>query len=135
REREIWDGRRAGPEGARSKYGADASYTIDQLADILPRYLENAPSLYYTLGRYPEFDTAVQTAIDSVKAKGRQGIRAPRVFRDPAALLNDMRLKKTAAELDIMRRAAAISSDAHRAAMEALHPGMHEYEIEALIEY
>ena len=135
REREIWDGRRAGPEGARAKYGADASYTIDQLADVLPRYLENAPSLYFTLGRYPEADASVQKAVDTVRAKGRQGIRAPRVFRDPAAIVNDMRLKKTTAELDIMRRAAAISSEAHRLAMEALHPGMHEYEIEALIEY
>jgi Xaa-Pro aminopeptidase len=135
REREIWDGRRAGPEGARAKYGADASYTIDQLEEVLPRYLENAPSLYYSLGRYPEADASVQKAVDAVKAKSRQGIRAPRVFRDPAAIVNDMRLKKNAAELDIMRRAAAISSEAHRAAMEALRPGMHEYEIEALIEF
>ena len=135
REREIWDGRRAGPEGARSKYGADASYTIDQLAEVLPRYLENAASLYYTFGRYPQSDASAQKALDVVRTKNRQGIRAPRVFHDPAAILNDMRLKKTAGELDIMRRAASISSEAHRAAMEALRPGMQEYEIEALIEY
>jgi Xaa-Pro aminopeptidase len=134
-ERETWDGRRAGPEGARARYGADAAYTIEQIGEMLPRYLENAISLYYSLNRYPEADRTVQAAVEAVKAKVRQGIRSPRVFRDPAAILNEMRLKKTPAELEIMRRAAAISSQAHRAAMEALHPGMPEYEIEALIEF
>ena len=134
-ERETWDGRRAGPAGARATYGADAAYTIDQLADVLPRYLENAPSLYVSIGRYEDADRIVKAALDVVKGKIRQGIRAPRVFRDPAAILNEMRLMKTAPELDIMRRAGAISSEAHRAAMQALRPGMKEYEIEAIIEY
>jgi Xaa-Pro aminopeptidase len=134
-ERETWDGRRAGPEGARVRYGADASYTIDRLAEELPKYLENTASLYLSLGKYPEADREVQAAVDKVKAKVRQGIKAPRVFRDPGVIVNEMRLKKTAPELEIMRRAAAISSEAHRAAMQALRPGMHEYEIEALIEF
>jgi Xaa-Pro aminopeptidase len=97
--------------------------------------LENAASLYVSLGKYPDADREAQAAVDKVKAKIRQGVKAPRVFRDPGVLLNEMRLKKTGPELEIMRRAAAISSEAHRAAMQALRPGMKEYEIEALIEF
>jgi Xaa-Pro aminopeptidase len=46
-----------------------------------------------------------------------------------------MRLVKDAAELELLRRAVAITAEAHTAAMRAARPGMHEYEIEALVEY
>ena len=39
-EREIWDGRRAGPEGARLKYGADDAFPIENIDEILPKLLE-----------------------------------------------------------------------------------------------
>jgi Xaa-Pro aminopeptidase len=134
-ERETWDGRRAGPEGAVSTYGADAAYPLAELSERLPGYLENVDRLHHALGRYPECDSLVLGAIETVKGKVRQGVRAPATMLDPTAILNEMRLKKTPDELEIMRRAAAISRDAHIAAMRALRPGAKEYEIEAVIEY
>jgi len=135
RERETWDGRRAGPEGAKAVYGADAAFTIDKLPEMLPDLLENVDRLHYALGRDPERDATVQEALKQVGAKSRQGIRAPSVIVDPRSRLNEMRLLKSAKELDLMRKAAAISSEAHREAMRALRPGIHEYEIEAVLEY
>ena len=135
REKEIWNGRRAGPEGARSDFGADEARTIDELPALLTGYLENAPRLYHALGRNPETDALVKVALDAVRGKARQGIKAPAVLVDPASILDTMRLVKSAEELGLMRRAASISSEAHNAAMRALGPGMREYEIEALIEY
>ena len=35
-EREIWDGRRAGPEGAMREYGADDAFPIADIDEILP---------------------------------------------------------------------------------------------------
>jgi len=52
-----------------------------------------------------------------VQAKVRSGIRAPDEIRDVRVPLNEMRLFKDAHELDIMRRAAAISTAAHQRAM------------------
>ncbi len=46
-----------------------------------------------------------------------------------------MRLYKSPDELDVQRRAADITALAHIAAMEAARPGVHEYEIEGLIDY
>src|SRR5262245_54603956 len=39
REREIWDGRRAGPQGAVRAYGADQAFEIGALDAELPRLL------------------------------------------------------------------------------------------------
>jgi Xaa-Pro aminopeptidase len=134
-ERETWEGRRAGPEGAKTSFGADAAFPMSELADRLPEFLENVERLYYAVGRHPERDALVVTAVDKVKAKNRKGIRAPSVFVDPAVILNEMRLRKSQPELESMREAAAITSRAHLEAMRALRPGVKEYEIEAVIEY
>ncbi len=135
KEKETWTGRRAGPEGAKERYGADAAYTIDQLPEMLAKYLENTDRLYHTLNRYPDRDRQVLAALDAVRAQVRQGVRAPSAILDPAFILNEMRLVKTSAELERMRRAAAISSEAHREAMRMTGPGVKEFEIEAAIEY
>jgi Xaa-Pro aminopeptidase len=135
RERETWDGRRAGPEGAEKRFGADVAHPIERLPELLPDFLENVDRLHYSLGRDGENDALVHDALKKVKAKTRQGIRGPSIFLDPSAMLNEMRLLKAPEELERMRRAAAISSEAHRAAMRTLKPGMNEYELEAVIEY
>jgi Xaa-Pro aminopeptidase len=135
RERETWDGRRYGPEGALEHFGADAAYPIEHLDDFLSRHLENADRLYYGLGRYPERDAQVLRVLDAVRAKSRLGVKAPGTIADPAEILNEMRLLKTPEEIEIMRRAAVISAEAHRNAMRHLEPEMREYEVEAVIEF
>jgi Xaa-Pro aminopeptidase len=135
RERETWEGRRAGPEGAKARFGADAAHPIEELPERLPGLLENAEHVYVALGEDPDRDALVMKSVRALKRKVRQGITAPSRFLDPAAVVNEMRLKKAPDELELMRRAAAISSEAHRDAMRALRPGMHEYEIEAIIEF
>ncbi len=135
KEKETWNGRRAGPEGAKERYGADAAYTLDKLPEMLPQLLENTEKLYYGLGRRPDKDAQVMAALDALRAKVRQGVKAPSAVLDPASILNEMRLHKTPEELELMRQAAAISREAHIEAMRAITPGMHEYEVEAVIEY
>lgn len=135
RERETWDGRRAGPEGARGRYGADEAYTIDELGERLPGLIENADRLFYDIGRYPEFDAKVLDALKTVRARGRTGVRAPSAMVGAASLLDEMRLIKTQDEVKLMRTAGEISAHAHTEAMRAMRPGLREWELEALIEY
>src|SRR3989442_11262997 len=50
REMEIWNGHRAGVEGAVASYGADAAYPIDQLDAKLREYAIDRAALVYRLG-------------------------------------------------------------------------------------
>ena len=130
-EREIWDGFRYGPEGAREAFGFDEAYPIDQLDAMLPKFLADQPNLFFDLGADPSWDTRVVAWLNSVRAEARNGVTAPGGIRDVRSLLDEMRLFKDAHEIDIMRRAAQISGGAHRRAMLATQPGRWEYEIEA----
>ena len=130
-EREIWDGRRYGPDAAREQFGFDAAYPITQLDEKLLELLGNQPALYYPLGHDAGWDQRILKLRSTIQDKVRSGIRAPDEIRDVRALLNEMRLFKDEHELDIMRRAAAISTSAHRRAMQFTRPDQFEYQVEA----
>lgn len=134
-EREIWDGRRAGVEGAKSEHGADAAYTFAEFEEKLQEILNGAEKLYYRIGAERELDEKIIHQIRRMRAMGRKGISAPTTIVDPASLIHEMRLIKSEEEIELMQRAADIASEAHREAMKNARPGMKEYEVEALIEY
>jgi Xaa-Pro aminopeptidase len=131
REKEIWDGRRAGQAGAREFYGADESYSIGELDQRLPGLLENRRVVYYPMGRDPAFDQRLMGWRNQVRSRGRAGIRAPEHTVGIEEVLHEMRLRKDRSEIDVMRRAARISAAAHQRAMYACRPQMREYQIEA----
>ena len=132
---ELWDGQRAGLEGAVQHFNADDAFPIDDIEDILPSLLENRSKVYCNLGRYPDFDEQLLHWLSDVKNRKRSGISAPGELVDLGYLLHELRLVKSAAEIKAMRRAADISVSAHRRAMIQCKPGMFEYEIEAELEY
>jgi Xaa-Pro aminopeptidase len=134
-EMETWNGRRAGVEGARARHGADAAYPIEELGARLAGLICNATDLHYALGLDDEMDRRVTGAIASLRASERRGKRPPRAIVDPMAVLHELRLRKSPEEIKILRRAAAISAEAHRAAMALGRPGTFEYEVEAVIDY
>src|SRR3954464_10241026 len=62
-EKEIWDGRRAGVDGAREHFGADEAFPIDQFKEKLPELLRGATTVLYRLGgRNAELDETVLKA-------------------------------------------------------------------------
>jgi len=131
REREIWDGPRAGVEGAVTDFGADVAYPIDELADKLPGYLGNVERLHYRLAQNREADAIVFDCLNHLRRGGRRGVVAPETIIDSAVHLHEMRLRKSSDEIATMREAAAITKEAHLRAMQLTRPGMHEYEIDA----
>jgi Xaa-Pro aminopeptidase len=134
-ERETWDGRRAGVEGAIARHGADAAYPVAELAERLGALLANTEDLYYSLGHDDEFDLRVARTIAELRRSDRRGRRAPVRVVDPRGTLHEMRLIKSPEEIATLRRAASITAEAHREAMRATRPGATEYEIEAVIDY
>ena len=130
-EREIWDGFRYGPDKAREVFGFDEAHSIDKLDELLPDLLVDQTAVYCDVGAEAEWDARVIGWINKVRTRVRSGVAAPTEIRDVRQLLDDMRLIKDAHEIDTMKRAAAISAQAHTRAMRATKPGRHEYEIEA----
>mgnify|MGYP003145942014 CR=1 FL=1 len=134
-EREAWDGPRAGPEGAVDHHGMDDAYPIADLDEILPGLLEGRSRVYYHFGRDTEFDLKLIGWVNRVRSQVRHGAQPPHEFLELGHLLHELRLFKSAAELKLMRRAAAIACEAQLAAMRATRPGGHEYEVEAALQY
>ncbi len=132
---ERWEGRRAGPEGAVDKFGADAAFGLDELDDELPNWLKGRDRLYYTLGTDDDFDAQV-IRWTQTKRHRRHGLpKAPGVIADLRDVLHVARLQKSNEEVELIRRACEISTEAHILAMKHCRPGMYEYELQALVEY
>ncbi len=128
---ETWNGPRAGQDGAIEQYGADDSFPIDDIDDILPGLLENKSRVFYTMGIHKEFDQRLIGWVNRLREQSRAGIHTPGEFVALEHHLHDMRLYKSSYEVTRMRKAAKISAKAHIRAMKACKPGMYEYQIEA----
>jgi Xaa-Pro aminopeptidase len=133
-DREGWDGPRLGPERAAEALGLDDAYPIDDLDDILPGLLEGRTRVYYHFGRDTDFDLKLIGWLNRVREQVRLGAQPPHEFLELGHLLDELRLFKSAEELKLMQRAADIAVAAHEAAMRAVRPGMHEYELQAELE-
>ena len=133
-EREIWDGRRAGVEGAREEFGAEESFPIAEFDEKLNDILDGSERLYYRLGVNSDLDDTIIRQIARMRAINRKPIHPPQTIIDPATIVHELRVLKTPEEIEIMQRAADIAAEAHVEAMKAARPGMNEFEIEALIE-
>ncbi len=130
-EREIWDGFRHGPEAARERFGVDEAHPIAKLDELVPTLLENQPSLFCAIGAEAAWDARMTRWLNQVRERSRAGVSAPTEIRDVRTLLDEMRLRKGAEEIALMRRAAEIAAAAHVRAMRRVRPGMRENEIEA----
>ncbi|HEX6731415.1 MAG TPA: Xaa-Pro aminopeptidase [Pyrinomonadaceae bacterium] len=133
-EREIWDGRRAGVEGAKKKFGANESFPIVEFDEKLQDILDGADKLYYRLGVNSDLDDTIIRQVARMRALNRKPIHPPQTIVDPATIIHEMRVVKSPEEIEIMQRAADIAAEAHCEAMKAARPGMREYELEAIIE-
>ena len=132
-DKEIWDGYRAGQEGAIAEFGADDSYPISDLDDILPGLLEGKEKVYYTMGNQPSFDQHMVSWLNHLRQAARSGKHSPTEIIELEHCLNELRLFKSSQEIKAMKQAASISAQAHIRAMQFTKPGKWEYEVEAEI--
>ncbi len=131
---EIWTGKRVGVVNARTQYGADKVYPIEDFGEAIERYLRNAERLYYTLGSNEEVDTKIfELFRQSVRRKIRTG-KGISTLVDPYPILSELRLVKNNEEIQRIRKATEVTAAGHLAAMQAVHPGIYEYELEAIVD-
>jgi Xaa-Pro aminopeptidase len=132
---EIWNGRRAGPEGAKSLYGADEAFTTEEIDAKVPEFLRDQSRAYWRLGESQPYDDRFTAWLNRVRQMKRAGHNAPIEIHDPGRILNELRLIKNDDDLRYMRESCRIAAEGHNHGMRATRPGMREYEVQAEIEY
>ena len=133
--REIWDGYRAGPEGARQQYRAEQGLTVSEFAGMLPGLLGGRARVFYTLGEHPEFDPQVTACVREIREVSRRGASAPVEFVALETTLHEQRLVKTEGEIGLLAHAGKVSARAHVRAMKYAKPGCWEYQLAAEIHH
>ena len=128
---EVWVGPRAGQDGACKDFGAKQSFPIEALDEKMLELLSNCQRVYYPVGANQAFDQQVMTWTNKTRAQVRSGVSAPSEFIHSGDVLHEMRLRKDADEIALMRKATQISAKAHVKAMQICKPGMMEYELQA----
>jgi len=131
----LWEGAHAGLKGATDHFGADDAFPIDDLDDILPGLLENKTKVFYPMGRDFDLDHQLLDWINNLRNQSRNGITAPGELVSLEHVVHEMRLFKSASELQLMREAADVSAKGHIRAMQICKPGLYEYQIEAELVY
>lgn len=134
RERETWEGRRVGVEGATTRLGADAAFAIQDLTQNLADLIEDRGRVQVFFGDEVLVDPRVARAVQTVRGRRRKRVEAPREIVDARGLLHELRRKKRPAEIAAMRRAADATVDGHTRAMELCRPGMNEFELQTIVE-
>ena len=129
--KELWTGKLMGPEQAVTMLGVDDAFPISDMDDILPGLIEGRERVYYAMGKDEQFDHRIMEWVKVIRSKVRSGAQSPGEFLVLDHLLHEMRLIKSKAELDLMRKSGQIAVAAHKRAMQVCKPGMHEYELEA----
>jgi len=132
---EVWTGRRLGLEAAPQALGVDRALSIESFWKELPDLLEGYEHIVWRTGRDEPGDRSMLATLETLRNRPRNLPPRPAALLDPAPLLHELRLFKGPGELELMRRAAAISTEAHVAAMAAAQPGMREHELDALLSY
>ncbi len=134
-ERERWDGPRAGLSGAQAQIGADDAFPIDDLDDVMPGLLENRSRVHYQIGRDPAFDERMLDWLNRLHNGRRPAHIPPEDLIGFGHTLHELRLIKSRDELKRLRRAVAVSAQAHQRALASVRPGINEREIAALLLY
>lgn len=128
---ETWTGKRLGVEGAMEQYGADIAYTLDELGEKLPQYLQETATLYYSNGLGQFLDVQL---VERFK-RYYTSTNPLRAVCDAGPILDELRLVKQADEIALLREATDITAEGHIAAMKAARVGMYEYQLQAELEH
>ena len=130
----LYDGQRVTPESVRASIGLAARY-----ADELPAFVDSllaAGLPLYSVGDFQSNEFSESDSLSVGRAfvrrlrSKRPGLQVPEVNQ----LIDELRAKKSEAEVSLLRRAVELSSRAHEAAMRAIRPGVRENEIQAVME-
>jgi Xaa-Pro aminopeptidase len=132
---EIWHGRRYGPKAAKTGFGFDLTFNLEELEEKLIELVDGHQNLYFAQGHSPDTDAQIFSILEELRAAPKQSKTAPGNIVDVRPILDEMRLYKSPAEASLMRVASAISCAAHIRAMQFSQAGKFEYQLQAEIHH
>ena len=128
---EMLDARQATElSGIKTVKGSDAFWmTLNDIA-----YSGYGDTLFLNSYEYPKYECNVET-IQQRFVKKIKAMYPMHQYGRTAPILNAMRMVKSEEEIAITQQACDITSKAFRRCLSTVRPGMHEYEVQAEIEY
>jgi Xaa-Pro aminopeptidase len=132
---EVWHGRRSGPKKAKQQYPVNRAYALDELDEQLLDLINGHQHVYFAQGHDHGADDLVFSLLQALRDAPKQSKQAPSSLIDVRIILDEMRLIKSAREIDLMRQAAAVATQAHIRAMQFVEAGKNEYHLEAEIHH
>ncbi|WP_111976603.1 Xaa-Pro aminopeptidase [Algibacillus agarilyticus] len=129
---EIWQGRRYGPELAKSTFLFDDAYALPEFNEKISGLLDGVNAIYWPIGEYAAADETLYSVMNTLRQQAKLH-KAPKQMLDSRDILHEMRLFKSPEELAVMRHIGNISCHAHQRAMQFCQPDVFEYQLEAEI--
>ncbi len=142
--KEVWHGKVLGYEQAGIKLGFAETYSIAEFSDILQKLLLQIEKVYLlrcldsdneekVLARYAGQDNRLTEVLNLIAEHNLKHSSIKKYSLLP--ILAKMRMLKESHEIELMRKAAQISSKAHIEAIKRIKPGVYEYELAAMHKY
>ena len=131
---EIWEGRRPGTQGALENWPIDNAISHEDLNDSLSEMLVKCSRIIVKLGVDANVDALVDMEIKSTSRERQKFGLGPVSIIDPSRMINELRLRKSESEIEMMRHSAKIAAQAHIQAMAHTKPGVGEWQLEGIIE-
>jgi Xaa-Pro aminopeptidase len=128
---ELWNGPRIGPKEAVNRFLFQNSQTIENLQEEIEKSFCSVKNLFFPFAESDEIDTLIKNSFIAIKKQGRGKKASPQKIIDASQTIANFRLIKDTEEINSMRKAALISSNAHIRAMKFCKPGITEYQLEA----
>ena len=116
---EQWSGERSGPLRARRLAAIAESGDIGRLDVLLEDMAAKHDCVHWLPGADQSVDAKMMAIAAARRGQNREGTRVLRFLRDVSLPLDEMRMIKDKEEIDLLRQAAQITADGHRAAMRA----------------
>lgn len=132
---EQWTGRRLGQDNAPHVLNVTKAYSIENFAEELPNLLASKTAVYFPLGKHEKYEDLVLQTLQFLKNGVRKGIKCPAMLGDLEPIINEMRLFKSEAEIQLMRQAAQISIKGHKKALQKCREFTNERQLEAELLY
>lgn len=126
----VWEGQKLSKEEATKVSGIAHIEWIDQLDHFLRRLMRETQNVYLNYNEHGRACSPVETADDRFR-KRFQSLYPKHNYKRPAPLLHQLRVVKSAIEIELTQKACDITNAGFRRILPWLKPGVQEYEVEA----
>lgn len=133
-EHALWNGARLGVDGARERFSVDEVHDIAVYGEMIKELLREHINLYIDL--YNDSVRLIEAKAAAQSLHSTRGVkRHIRSIRDVTYLIRTLRLIKSPEEIETIKKAIAITAEAHHSAMQMCRAGMREYQLQAQMNY